>query len=256
MPENKKLTGKVAIVTGAGGGIGEGVAMTFARSGASVAVVDINLDGAKRVASSIEQIGGSSLPLQIDVTKRSEAGKMVEEVVKKWGTVDILVNNAGGFSKMSSLLELPEDEWDMTMALNLKSVYVCSQAVAKIMMEKRSGSIVSMGSRLALAPSAGGADNLPYGAAKAGVLCISRLLAKILGPYNVTVNSVSPSTVATERVRKVRTPESLQKIAEGTVLGHLVEVEDIANAILFLVSEDARYITGVNLNVNAGNFMM
>jgi NAD(P)-dependent dehydrogenase (short-subunit alcohol dehydrogenase family) len=256
MSNQKKLFGQSAIVTGAAGGIGEAIAKILAFEGASVAVTDINIHGAKRVESEIQQNGGLALAIQFDVTRSQEVTKMARQVLDRWGGIDILVNNAGGFNKLSPLLEIPEDEWDLVIAFNLKSVFLCCQALAKHMMERRKGRIINIASRAGLSPNPGGPDYLPYGAAKAGVIGFTRLLAKELGPYGITVNSISPGTALTQRVIKLRDPESLKKIADMAPLRHLVEPQDIAEAVLFLASEGARYITGINLNVNAGNLMM
>ncbi len=256
MANHGKLSGESAIVTGAAVGIGEATAKTLAREGASVAIADINLREAKRVAAEIEESGGTSLAIQVDVTHSQEVAKMVESVLDRWGAIDILVNNAGGFNKFSSLLEITGDEWDQTIALNLKSVFLCCQAVANNMMERQKGRIINMASRAALSPNPGGPDYLPYGAGKAGVIGFTRLLAKVLGPYGITVNSVSPGTTLTQRVIKLRDPASLKRIAETAPLGRLSEPQDIAEAVLFLASEGARCITGVNLNVNAGLLMI
>lgn len=256
MSNHRRLSERVAIVTGSAGGIGETTAKTLAREGASVVIADINLQEAKRVASEIEELGEKSLAIQVDVTRLQEVTKMVGTVLERWGAIDILVNNAGGFDKFSSILEITEDEWDQVVALNLKSVFLCCQAVAKNMMERRKGRIINIASRAGLAPNPGGPDYLPYGAGKAGVLGFTRLLAKTLGPYSITVNAVSPSTTLTARVKKIRDPQSLKKIAEMAPLGHLVEPQDCAEAILFLASEEARHITGINLNVNAGILMI
>ena len=256
MSNHGRLFGQSTIVTGAAGGIGEAIAKILACEGASVAIADINLQGAKRVTSEIEGSGGSSLAIQVDVTRSQKVAEMVGSVLDRWGAIDILVNNAGGFNKFSSILEIGEDEWDQVIALNLKSVFLCCQAVAKNMMERRKGRIINMASRAGLAPNPGGPDYLPYGAGKAGILGFTRLLAKALGPYNITVNAVSPGTTLTARVKKIRDPQSLKKIAEMAPLGHLVEPQDCAEAILFLASEEARHITGINLNVNAGILMI
>jgi 3-oxoacyl-[acyl-carrier protein] reductase len=256
MPDPRKLSGQSAIVTGAAGGIGETIAKILAKEGASVAIADIDIQGAKRVESEIEQSGGSALAIQTDVTRSQEVVSMVRKVLDRWAVIDILVNNAGGFNNFSSLLEIPEDEWDRVITLNLKSVFLSCQAVVKNMMESKKGRIINIASRAGLAPNPGGPDYLPYGAAKAGVIGFTRLLARELGPYGITVNSISPSTVLTQRVIKLRDPESLKKIEEMAPLRHLVEPQDIAEAVLFLSSEGARYITGINLNVNAGILMM
>jgi 3-oxoacyl-[acyl-carrier protein] reductase len=251
-----RLSGQVAVVTGAAGGLGEAIAKTLAREGASVAIADINMPETKRVAYEIQQNEGKTLAIPCDVTQPSEVAKMVKDVLDRWGAIDILVNNAGGFNIFSPLLEITEDQWDRVLALNLKSVFLCCQAVSRHMMERRKGRIINIASRSGLAPNPGGPDYLPYGAAKAGVMGLGRLLARELGPYGITVNSISPSTVLTERIIKLRDPESLKKIAEMAPLRHLVEPQDIAEAVLFLASEGARSITGINLNVNSGNFMI
>jgi len=256
MVDQRKLAGESAIVTGGAAGLGEAIAKTLAREGASVAVVDINLSGAEKVAAAIEKSGGSALAVLCDVTKRSEIAKTVKDVLARWSAIDILVNNAGGFNTFNPLLEIGEEEWDKVVGLNLKSVFLCCQAAAKHMMDRRKGRIINIASRAGLAPNPGGPDYLPYGASKAGVMGLTRLLARELGPYGITVNSISPSTAATERVTKLRGVESLKKIAEMAPLRHVIEPQDIAEAALFLASEGARYITGINLNVNAGNFMI
>ena len=256
MAEQKRLSGKVAIVTGAAGGLGAPIAKTLAREGVTVAVADINIQEARRVESEIRESGGSALAIQFDVTQARQVAGMVQEVLDQRGAVDILVNNAGGFHKFSSLLDIAEQEWDQVVTLNLKSVFLCCQAVAKHMIERQKGRIVNIASRAGIAPNPGGPDYLPYGAAKAGVMGFTRLLASQVGPYGITVNSISPSTVLTERVRKLRDPESLEQIAKMAPLRHLVEPQDIAEAVLFLVSEGSRFITGINLNVNSGNFMI
>ena len=252
MTNQGRLLGKSAIVTGAAGGIGEVTAKVLSREGASIAIADVNLPEAKRVASEIEESGGTSLAIQVDVTRFQEVAEMVKSLLDRWGAIDILVNNAGGFSKFSSILEITEDEWDQVLALNLKSTFLCCQAVAGSMMEKQKGRIVNIASRAALAPNPGGPDYLPYGAGKAGVIGFTRLLAKELGPYGITVNAIAPGTTLTARVKKLRGPQSIKDVAEKIPLGHLVEPQDCAEAVLFLASEEARNITGINLNVNAG----
>lgn len=256
MPNNRRLHNQSAIVTGAAGGIGEAIAKILAREGASVAIADINLQEAKRVASDIEHVGGSAFAFQVDITQFQDISKMVESALDRWGAIDVLVNNAGGFTKIFPLFEITEDEWDRVIAFNLKSVFFCCQAVAKHMMERQKGRIINIASRAALAPNPGGPDYLPYGAAKAGVVGFTKLLAKELGSYNITVNSVSPGTTLTPRIKKLRDSQSLQKVAETAPLRHLLEPDDVAEAVLFLASEGARYITGINLNVNAGTLMI
>lgn len=255
MAQAGKLAGSIAIVTAAAQGIGEAIARTFAGAGAAVAVVDINLVEAKRVGAEIEAAGGTALVLQADVTRSKEVTAMVEAVRDRFGTVDILVNAAGGFHRLAGITDITDEEWDGVIALNLKTAFFCARAVAPIMMEKKKGRIISIASGAGIAPNPFAPSYLPYGAAKAGVIGFTKLLARDLGAYGITVNAVSPGTTLTPRVRKVRDVESLGRIAAQNPMKCLVEPADTAEAVLFLASSEARYITGVNLNVNAGNLM-
>ena len=256
MAAERRLVGSKAIVTGAAQGIGEVIAKTLAREGASVAITDLNLQGAKQVASEIEASGGSALAIKVDVTQPQELTKMVEEVLNQWNTIDILVNNAGGWYKSFSIVEFADDQWDQIIALNLKSVFLCSRAVAKHMMERRKGRIINIASRGGVHPTSTGIANLAYVTAKGGVITFTKHLATQLAPYGITVNSIAPGTALTPRVKKVRDAESLRRIAERNPMGHLIEPQDVAEAALFLASEGSRYITGINLNVNAGLVMI
>lgn len=251
-----RLAGEVAVVTAGGQGLGETIARTFAREGASVAVVDIDLSGAQRVGAEIEARGGSALALRIDVTKSSEVAAMIQAVLERWGTIDILVNGAGGFHKFAPITEIEEEEWDRVITLNLKTAFLCCKAVAGIMMEKKKGRIISISSGAGIAPNPHAPSYLPYGSAKAGLIGLTKHLAKQLGPYGITANCVVPGTTLTPRVRKVRDAASIERIAQMNPMRHLVEPEDSAEAALFLASAEARYITGVSLNVNAGNLIV
>jgi NAD(P)-dependent dehydrogenase (short-subunit alcohol dehydrogenase family) len=251
-----KLAGETAIVTAAGQGLGEEIAKTFAREGAQVAVADINQQEAERVCAEIAAAGGAAIALKVDATRKSDVTSMVDTVLKKWGTVDILVNAAGGFHQFAPITEIAEEEWDRVINVNLKSAFLCAQAVAKNMMEKRKGRIISISSGAGVGPNPHAPSYLPYGAGKAGLIGFSKLLARDIGEYGVTVNTVAPGTTLTPRVRKVRDAASIERIKERNPMKALVEPEDCAAAVLFLASKDARYITGVNLNVNAGNIIV
>jgi 3-oxoacyl-[acyl-carrier protein] reductase len=253
--ETGRLAGSVAIVTAAAQGLGEAIAKCFAREGATVAVVDINQGELERVAGEIEAAGGTALIKVVDVTKSSAVDRMVADVVDHYGTVDILLNGAGGFHRLSPITEIADDEWERVIALNLTSAFYCSRAAARVMMEKQFGRIISISSGAGLAPNPHAPSYAPYGAAKAGVIGMSKLIARDLGPYNITVNCIAPGTTLTPRVRKVRDAESLEKIAAMNPMRHLVEPEDTAEAALYLASKEARYVTGVTLMVNAGNLI-
>jgi NAD(P)-dependent dehydrogenase (short-subunit alcohol dehydrogenase family) len=251
-----RLAGQIAVVTAAGQGLGEEIAKAFSREGASVAVVDINAAEARRVAAEIEQAGGSALALTSDVTRSPEVAAMVKAAVDRWGTIDILVNGAGGFHKFAPITGIDEEEWDRVITLNLKTAFLCCKAVAGVMMDRKRGRIISISSGAGIAPNPHAPSYLPYGAAKAGVIGLTKHLARELGPYGITVNCLAPGTTLTPRVRAVRDAASIERIAATNPLRHLVEPEDTAEAALFLASPGARYITGVCLNVNAGNLIV
>lgn len=253
--ESGRLAGSVAIVTAAAQGLGEAIAKCFAREGATVAVVDINQGELERVAGEIEAAGGTALIQVVDVTKSSAVDRMVADVVERCGTVDILLNGAGGFHRLSPITEIADDEWERVIALNLTSAFYCSRAAARVMIEKQFGRIISISSGAGLAPNPHAPSYAPYGAAKAGVIGMSKLIARDLGPYNITVNCIAPGTTLTPRVKKVRDAESIAKIAAMNPMRHLVEPEDTAEAALYLASKEARYVTGVTLMVNAGNLI-
>jgi NAD(P)-dependent dehydrogenase (short-subunit alcohol dehydrogenase family) len=256
MAQSGRIEGAVAIVTAAGQGLGEAISKTFAREGATVALVDINLAEATRVGAEIEAAGGRALVLQTDVTDAAAVANMVKTVVERFGTVDILVNAAGGFTKFAPITEIAEEEWDRVIKLNLKSAFLCTREAVKVMMEKRKGRIINIASGAGVGPRSHAPSYIPYGAAKAGLIGFGKLLARDIGEYNITVNTVTPGTTLTPRVRKVRDAASIEKIKMQNPMRSLVEPEDTAEAVLFLVSSSARYITGVNLNVSAGNLIV
>jgi 3-oxoacyl-[acyl-carrier protein] reductase len=256
MATTGRLSGSTAIVTAAGQGLGETIAKTLAREGASVAIVDINLPEVTRVGAEIEAAGGSALVLQADVTRSQEVDGMVKAVLDRWGTVDILVNAAGGFHRFAPITDIDEEEWDRVVNLNLKTAFLCTKAVARTMMEKKKGRIISIASGAGVGPNPYAPSYLPYGAGKAGLIGFSKLLARDLGQYGITVNTVSPGTTLTPRVRKVRDAASIEKIKSQNPMRCLVEPEDTGEAVLFLASNEARYITGINMNVNAGNLIV
>ncbi len=251
-----RLAGSVAIVTGASAGIGESTAITFAREGARVAIVSRTLAESQRVAGIIAAAGGEALVVQADVTRTADVEAMVAAVMQQWGRIDILVNGVGGWQKLSAITDIPDAEWDDTITLNLKSAFLCIRAVSKIMIAQKRGRIINMASQSGVGPNTGANSNIPYACSKAAIIVLTKHLAKQLGPDGITVNTVSPGTTLTPRVAKVWDLATQQKKAAGNPLRCLVEPQDSADAILFLASEDARHITGVNLNVNAGSAMV
>jgi 3-oxoacyl-[acyl-carrier protein] reductase len=255
MARSGRLAGSIAIVTAGGQGIGEAIARTFAREGASVAVADLNRTEAERVANGIKATGSDAFALEFDATRTDAVNNMVKTVLERCGTVDILVNAAGGFHRLAPITDITDEEWDRVITVNLKSTFLCSRAVAATMIERKKGRIINIASGSGIAPNPYAPTYLPYGAAKAGVINFSKVLARDLGQYGITVNAISPGTTATPRVVKVRDAESMKRIAEQNPMRTLVQVEDTAEAALYLASPEARYVTGVNLNVNAGNLM-
>jgi 3-oxoacyl-[acyl-carrier protein] reductase len=253
--EEGRLAGSVAIVTAAGQGLGEAIAKLFAGEGAKVAATDINAAEVRRVAAEIEAEGGTALALHCDVTRMQDVKDMVKTVLERWGTVDVLVNAAGGFHRLAPITDISEEEWDHVITLNLKSAFLCSQAVAPVMMEKRRGRIINITSGAGISPNPYAPTYLPYGAAKAGLIGFTRVLARDMGAYGVTVNAIAPGTTLTPRVKKVRDAASIERIAAQNPMKTLVEPVDTAEAALFLASGAARYVTGVTLNVNAGNII-
>lgn len=247
-----KVAGAITIVTGASDGIAEAIARALAREGASVAVVSRDLERVQRVARDIEAAGGSALALEADVTRAKDVREMVKSVLDRWGRVDVLVNGVGGFRGKASIEDITEAQWDEVMTLNMKTAFLCAQAVAATMKAQRSGRIINIGSQAGSGPNPHGESFLPYGAAKAGLIGFTKHLAKQLGPYGIAVNAVSPGTTLTTRSRKNRTEADIARLKAETPMRTLVETQDTAEAVVFLASEAGRYITGVNLTVNAG----
>ena len=248
-----RLRGRAAIVTGAGGGIGAAIAVTLASEGAAVAVVDLQEDLAQRVAAAIGEAGGKALGLRADVTRWAEADAMVRASLGALGRVDILVNNVGGYATMRTTWEIEESEWDFILALNLKSAFLCSKAVIPHMLARKSGRIVNLSSIVGrTAPTLSAAH---YSAAKAGVRGLTWHLARELAPHGITVNAVAPWLTLTDRIKKLRRPEVDAALRAQTPLGRFAEPQEVADAVRFLASDEAAYVTGATLDVNGGMLM-
>jgi 3-oxoacyl-[acyl-carrier protein] reductase len=250
------ISGKVAIVTGGASGIGRAISLTLAGFGAKVVIADWAIDQAQKVVDEIKKSDGKAFAIKTDVTNHRVVEQMVNETIKKYGKIDILVNNAGIMSRCTAM-DMKEDEFDKTLEVNLKGVVFCSKTVAKHMVEQKSGNIVNVGSSLSSRGSVcnfsgGGAD---YCASKAAVQAFTRTLAMELGPYAINVNAVAPGITNTPMHEGLW--EGAVAYYIGSVpLGRLAEPEDIADVVLFLVSDAARYITGQTIHVNGGQIMV
>jgi 3-oxoacyl-[acyl-carrier protein] reductase len=243
-----RIWDKVAIVTGGGSGIGQGTCIRLAEEGGVIAIFDIDLEGAENTAQEVKKAGGRALALRVDVAKAADVDSAVEEVISTFGRVDILVNNAG-LSTMTSVAKMTEDVWDSTLDVNLKGVFLCCRAVIPHMKERRCGRIVNISSILGLA---GSPARVHYSAAKTGVIGFTRGLAAELGPHNINVNAVGPGIIDTPMLERDIGSDLREQLHARVPLRRLGAPRDIADAVLFLVSDEASYITGQCLFVCGG----
>ncbi|MGI6650010.1 MAG: SDR family NAD(P)-dependent oxidoreductase [Bacillota bacterium] len=243
-----KLADKVAIITGGATGIGRTTALLFAQEGARVVVADYNAEQGRKTVEEIQQGGGSSLFVQVDVSSGTQVQKMVEETVRHFGTVDILFNNAG-IGTQGSVVELAEEEWDRVININLKGIYLGAKAVLPIMIAKKKGAIINNASILG---HVGFPATPAYNAAKGGVVVLTRNLALDYAPYNIRVNAVSPGFIKTPMVMNGLSEEVREQLAQAHPLGRLGEPEEVAQCVLFLASEAASFVTGISLLVDGG----
>lgn len=260
------LKGKVAIVTGAGSGIGRGIARGLAEAEANVVIADINLKGAEETVAEINACdGGRAVAVSVDVTRKASVEQMVEAAVRAFGRVDILVNNAG-IAPSCPLPEFPEDKWDQTIAINLKGYFLCGQAVARRLIEQgQGGAIVNISSKSGVR---GSADNSAYNATKFGAIGLAQGWAQELAKHRIRVNSVLPGNVLKgsgiwnkeyieARAKNAGiTPEQVEEHYNKRVpLGRQCQPEDVANAVIYLVSDLSSYITGCSHLVDGGQEM-
>lgn len=248
-----RLGGKTALVTGASRGIGRGIALRLAEEGAAIAV---NHPGetkeAREVVRLIRYRGGEAASVRADVASKRQVDRMVSRVIERFGRIDILVNNAA-VCPFAEFLDITQDAWDRTHDVNLRGVFLCSQAVARHMVEQGiHGRIISVSS---FASYVGGIIQAHYCASKAGVNLLMRSMATALGPHGITCNSVLPGTVLTDMNSMfLSDPDHRRETIEHIPLGRLGEPEDIAGVVAFLASEDARYMSGAELLVDGGAF--
>jgi len=241
-----RLKNKVALITGAGRGLGRATALLFAREGARVAACDISPDG-DGIASALAAEGSEGFYQQVDVTARPQVDSFAGEISRRIGPVDILVNNAG-ITRDATLLKMTEEQWQQVLSVNLNGVFFCTKAVAPGMVERGSGKIINIASVVGLYGNFGQTN---YAATKAGVIGMTKTWARELGPKGINVNAVAPGFIATEMVRAM--PEKvLDDIRQRTSLRRLGEPHDVALACLFLASAEADFVNGAVLSVDGG----
>ncbi|HTY61451.1 MAG TPA: SDR family NAD(P)-dependent oxidoreductase [Acidobacteriota bacterium] len=246
------LKGRSAIVTGARRGIGKAIALALAAAGADIAVCDIVADDRllEKTREEIANLGSKSIALVSDISRREDVEKMAVQAHNTFGNIDVLVNCAGVWIPGQNLIECSDESWDRVIDTNLKGTHLCCQAVGKIMVEQKSGSIINLSSQVGLTPGAGAGA---YSISKAGIIMLTRQLALELSGFGIRVNALAPGIVKTDfNAPFWKDPEAEAKTAGMVPLGRLAEPEDIAGAAVFLASDAASYITGQVLCINGG----
>ena len=244
------LSGKSALVTGGGRGIGREIALALAGAGADVAVSDIDEETVHTTAEEIKALGRESLAIKADVSSSESVSSMVAAFLETFGTIDILINNAG-ITRDTLLLRMKEADWDAVLSVNLKSAFLCCKEVARPMMKAREGKIVNISSIVGIIGNAGQAN---YSAAKAGMIGLTKSLARELAGRSITVNAVAPGFIQTAMTDKL-SEQDKQAFIDNIPLKRIGLPKDIANAVLFLVSPLAGYITGQVLTIDGGLVM-
>lgn len=240
------VNNRVFLVTGSGSGIGEGIAKKLAQNGAKVVINDLNLEKAEKVAKEIKENGQEAIAIKADITKTAEVQSMVEKIISQYGKIDGLVNNTG-VVKDNLILNMPEEDFDFVLNVNLKGAWICSKAVLGYMKDALYGRIINISSRAWL----GQVGQSNYSASKGGLVSLTRALALEFAKYNITVNCIAPGLIDTPLIRNLpqKVQENLIKAQPTPLIG---EPKDIANSVLFFASEEARYVTGQVLHVDGG----
>ena len=244
-----RLDDRVAIVTGSGRGIGKAIALHLAQVGADVVVAEINPTTAKATAEEVRALGRRSLPVEIDVTVSEQLPKLVKATIKEFGHIDILVNNVGGNSPMAPIVEMSDEEWEQVIKRNLTSVFMCSKAISRVMIDQNKGNIINISSAAGTRAYPGCS---PYATAKAGIINFTRALAAELARYHIRVNCILPGPIDTEAAA-ARVGSGLERAERhGVPLGRIGKTEDIALAAIYLASDASDYVTGESIEVKGG----
>lgn len=250
-----RLSNKVAIVTGSGSGLGKAIVMRMAREGAAVVINDINVEGMEKVVSDIKNEGMTAIACEADVTNRSEVQHLMKTVAEKFGQIHILVNNAG-VTRHRPFLEMTKEDWDVVLAVDLKGVFNCIQAVAVYMMQQRGGKIINISSVSGTGTSPHYGGNANYAAAKAGVIQLTKTAARELGAHGINVNCIAPGFILTPitytRRNKAEVENHIEFRKRQSVLNRVGQPEDIANLALFLASDESSFITGQVICADGG----
>jgi 3-oxoacyl-[acyl-carrier protein] reductase len=248
------LKGKVAVITGGGQGLGRSYAFTLAENGAKVAIAEINAEKAEQVVQELREKNYEAIAVKVDVSDEASTQIMTDAVIEKWGKIDILINNAAYFStiKMKPFEEISVEEWDLAMAVNLRGAFLCCKAVVPHMKKERSGTIVNVTSATVLE---GRPNYLHYVSSKAGIIGFTRGLAREIGEFGINVNTLCPGLTLTEVPRTTINETAIQGAISRQSIPRSGQSEDMAGAMLFLVSDQAKFISGQMLNVDGGSSM-
>jgi len=242
-----RLKDRKAIVTGAGQGIGRSIALKMAQEGADVVIAEMNSTTGNQAQKEVEALGRKVLFFSVDVADQNQVNDMVKEVLRRWGRIDILVNNAG-FDRGATLLKVKEEDWDAVLGVHLKGTMNCIQAVAHHMLENRYGKIVNISS---IYGKSGGVATVSYSSAKAGIIGLTKSVARELGRYQINVNVVLPGLILTPTIAKMA-EKYKNMIIDQTPLGRIGKPEEVASIVAFLASDEASFMTGAAVEVSGG----
>lgn len=251
-----QLKDKTAIITGARRGMGRTHSIALAEEGAKVVVSDISLEDCQKVVDEIKSAGGEAIAVKCDVTKKQEVEKMVKDTLDKFGKIDILINNAG-IAEFKAFLEMTEKEWDRTLDINLKGYFLCAQACAKEMAKQKSGAIVNISSIAMGQVGVGFSEIAHYCASKGGIAGMTEALAVELAPYNIRVNAIAPGIIETPMIDSIKQdPKTMEAMLARVPMGRVGKPEEVSNAVVFLASDKASYVTGSVIVVDGGYLAM